>query len=145
MIKKADRRDLDCLAMLGVLLWPEHTKAELKAEFAQCIDQDNAAFFLFFENGEPVGFAQCQLRQDYVEGASSSPVGYLEGIFVQPHARGKGYARALLQAGEQWAKQQGCKEFASDCEVCNTGSLQFHLKTGFKEANRIICLIKPLA
>ena len=27
-----------------------------------------AAFFLAEEDGQPVGFAQCQLRHDYVEG-----------------------------------------------------------------------------
>ena len=36
----------------------------------------------------PIGFAQCTLRNDYVEGSSSSPVGYLEGIYVKDEYRG---------------------------------------------------------
>lgn len=35
-------------------------------------------------------------------------------------------------------------EFASDCELGNEESLAFHLKLGFKEANRIICFAKSL-
>ena len=32
----------------------------------------------------------------------------------------------------------------SDCEIGNQESLKFHLKTGFTEANRIICFVKEL-
>ena len=92
----------------------------------------------------PVGFAQCQLRHDYVEGTASSPVGYLEGIFVAPAYQKQGIARALLASCEKWAKEQGCVEFASDCELSNTNSLRFHLSMGFEEANRIICFTKTL-
>lgn len=103
----------------------------------------DAAFFLAWEK-EAVGFAQCQLRHDYVEGTEGSPVGYLEGIYVDEDWRGKGIARQLLAACENWARAQGCAEFASDCELTNAGSLAFHLNVGFQEANRIICFVKKL-
>ena len=92
----------------------------------------------------PVGFAQCGLRSDYVEGTESSPVGYLEGIFVKEQYRKQGYAKKLLAACEGWAKEQGCREFASDCELGNTGSFKFHMAMGFTEANRIICFTKRI-
>ena len=104
---------------------------------------DDAAVFLALE-GEAVGFAQCQLRRDYVEGTESSPVGYLEGIFVTQPCRNRGYARALLAACQDWARARGCTEFASDCELTNSESLAFHLRMGFLEANRIICFTKRL-
>ena len=43
---------------------------------------------------------------------------------------------------QEWAKEKGCREFASDCELTNTDSLKFHLSLGFQEANRIICFTK---
>ena len=52
--------------------------------------------------------------------------------------------KELLSACESWAKSKGCTEFASDCELANTQSLQFHLNVGFEEANRIICFTKKL-
>ena len=79
-----------------------------------------------YENEFPIGFAQCQLRYDYVEGTSTSPVGYLEGIFVKESYRSKGYAKELLTECEVWAKGNGCQEFASDCEIDNINSLHFH-------------------
>ena len=114
------------------------------AEFAELIAKPDAAFFLAYAEETAVGFAQCQLRYDYVEGTETSPVGYLEGIYVADGYRKQGFARELLQACEAWAKAKGCREFASDCELDNAKSLQFHLNMGFEEANRIICFTKKL-
>ena len=101
-------------------------------------------FFLAYRENVAVGFAQCQLRHDYVEGTSTSPVGYLEGIYVRKEDRKYGFASQLMKACEEWARTEGCAEFASDCEIGNEESLAFHLKLGFKEANRIICFTKHL-
>lgn len=50
----------------------------------------------------------------------------------------------MLGACQNWAKNQGCFEFSSDCELDNEDSLKFHLKMGFAEANRIICFTKKV-
>ena len=144
LLRKADRKDENILAELALLLWPNHTILSLKEEIGQILCSQKAAFFVAFAGNEPVGFSQCQLRHDYVEGTSSSPVGYLEGIFVKEEFRKKGIAGNLLSACQNWAKEQGCTEFASDCELQNESSLSFHLHHGFLEANRIICFTKPL-
>ena len=144
MIQKAGLAELEILTKLVLLLWPEHEPKELKAELRESLQHPDAVFFLAYEQGSAVGFAQCQLRNDYVEGTSSSPVGYLEGIYVAEAYRKKGIAGMLLSACENWAKEQGCCEFASDCELNNSHSLQFHLRMGFTEANRIICFTKHL-
>ena len=100
--------------------------------------------FLAVEDGAPAGFAQCQLRHDYVEGTRGGPVGYLEGIYVRTGFRRRGVAAALLSACEDWAQAQGCVEFASDCELGNTDSVAFQLGAGFAEVNLVVCFVKPL-
>ena len=144
MIRKAETNDAATVAELALLLLPEHSLEELTEEFEELISQDDATCFLAYAGDTAVGFAQCQLRHDYVEGTDSSPVGYLEGIFVRENHRHQGYAKKLLAACEAWAREQGCTEFASDCELTNTDSLKFHLGVGFEEANRIICFTKKL-
>lgn len=89
-------------------------------------------------------YRRCVLRNDYVEGTNSSPVGYLEGVFVKEEHRNKGYAKELLAACEKWVKNMGCSEFASDCELSNINSHKFHLAMGFDEANRIVCFRKDI-
>ena len=144
MIRKAEIKDLPILAELACRLWPDHTVEEMHTEFGEIIAKPDAAFFLADTNETPIGFAQCQLRYDYVEGTEASPVGYLEGIYVAEEYRKQGVARDLLSACESWAKDKGCTEFASDCELSNVQSLQFHLTVGFEEANRIICFAKKI-
>ena len=144
MIRKAEIKDLHILSELACQLWPDNTVEEMRLEFSEIITKTDAAFFLAYVEETAIGFAQCQLRHDYVEGADSSPVGYLEGIYVAEEYRKHGIARELLSACESWAKSKGCTEFASDCELTNSESLAFHLRMGFLEANRIICFTKRL-
>ena len=144
MIKKASASDASEIARLAVLMWNTSTVQELTCEFSDLIRQGKGQLFLKYDQGMLIGFAQCTLRYDFVEGTDSSPVGYLEGIFVKEAFRHKGYARELLSVCEKWAKENGCREFASDCEIDNDGSFRFHIAAGFEEANRIICFTKKL-
>ena len=144
MICQANQEDSFMVAQLAAQLWTSQTTEKFKEEFDVLLDRSDAAVFLCLAEDKPVGFAQCQLRYDYVEGTETSPVGYLEGVFVEEEYRNQGYAAKLLAACEQWAKDKGCTEFASDCELENTQSFAFHLRCGFQEANRIICFTKKL-
>ncbi|MDN4491976.1 aminoglycoside 6'-N-acetyltransferase [Ureibacillus aquaedulcis] len=144
MIKQANLGNAGIASELAVWLWPDNTIEECMSEMEKLIASDRAAVFLAIYEGMAVGFAQCELRTDYVEGTESSPVGYLEGLFVKPGHRGMGYAKLLVAHCEQWAKNKGCTEFASDCELHNEESLAVHLKLGFKEVNRIICFTKKI-
>lgn len=144
MIKSAVKNDARVLAELAIQMWNDNTVLDLEKEFEELIESDKAACFIKYIDNMAIGFAQCQLRTDYVEGTETSPVGYLEGIFIVEAYRKKGYAKELLNACERWAKNQDCSEFASDCELDNTASLSFHLAMGFEEANRIICFRKEI-
>ncbi len=144
MIKRARIEDAVVLADLAMHMWTDHVLKDLTEEFRQLAMNDDAVCFIKYVYDKPIAFAQCQLRHDYVEGAESSPVGYLEGIFVSEEYRKHGYAAELLSECEKWAREKGCTEFASDCEIGNADSIQFHLSLGFEEANRIICFRKDL-
>ena len=141
---QAGSADAAAVAALACELWPEHSAEEMRSEITSLLAREDAAIFLYREQGEAVGFAQCQLRRDYVEGTETSPVGYLEGIYVREGARRQGVARRLLSACETWMKARGCTEFASDCELDNTDSQRFHRAVGFEEANRIVAYVKKL-
>lgn len=83
MIKKATTTEIHQVARLAQELWPENTVASLEAEMYESLNQTDTAFFLYYTDNQAVAFAHAQLRRDYVEGTNSSPVGYLEGIYVQ--------------------------------------------------------------
>ena len=144
MIKIATKDDAVVVAKLAIQMWEDNDVEGLTEEFRELIEKEDAQIFIKFVQDKAVGFAQCQLRYDYVEGTENSPVGYLEGIFVEKEYRGQGYAKELLSECQKWAKEKGCLEFASDCELDNVTSLKFHMAMGFEEANRIICFTKKL-
>ena len=143
MILKAKQENIPAIASLAAELWPGHTAREMEEDCGEILEK-GGVFFLALEEDEPAAFAQCQLRYDYVEGTDHSPVGYLEGVYVRPAFREKGLARELVTLCEKWARERGCGEFASACELDNLDSLRFHLRCGFAEANRIICFAKKL-
>jgi aminoglycoside 6'-N-acetyltransferase I len=90
-----------------------------------------------------VGFAELRLRE-YAEDCTTSPVGFLEGIFVSPEQRFGGVGRALVAAGEAWARERGCTEMASDRELSNDASGAFHESLGYVETVRIVCYRRDL-
>lgn len=144
MIQPLTLEKLDTVTNLALRLWPDNIYEDLIDEFKSLIHHDNQRVFLYHDNHLDVGFAHVSLRVDYVEGTDSSPVGFLEGIYVSPDYRNQGIARELIEACEQFAKDKGCTEFASDCELTNLDSILMHEKLGFEETNRIVCFKKKI-
>lgn len=144
MIKSAAKSEAKILAELAIQMWNDNTVLDLEKEFEELTESDKAVCFIKYVDNTAIGFAQCQIRTDYVEGTETSPVGYLEGIFIVEAYRHNGYAKELLSECEKWAKDKKCSEFASDCELDNIDSLRFHMAMGFEEANRIICFKKNI-
>ena len=91
-----------------------------------------------------MAFVNLSLRRDYVAGAVSRPVAYVEGIYVEPELRHMGVARALIKLAEAWGKAKGCTQLASDVLLENTVSQAFHVAVGFQEVNRTVSFIKTI-
>jgi aminoglycoside 6'-N-acetyltransferase I len=144
VIRRAEPSESLQVAELALLLWPDNSLDELEVDYDQVLKDENSAVFVASNDGQCIAFAQCTLRNDYVEGTRSHPVGYFEGLFVREQYRRNGVASGLLQKCEDWARFKGCTEFASDCELDNSGSTMLHQSIGFEEVNRIICFVKRL-
>ena len=137
--------DLADFTRLSLALWPEGVFAEELDQARNLLSSHKDAVYLARVQSENIAFIHVSLRTDYVEGTESSPVGYIEGIYVSPSYRRKDVATQLLVKAENWARQKGCKEMGSDTEISNLLSQQFHQSSGFAEVNRIVCYRKPLS
>lgn len=146
MIRLARIEDVEPLAALRFTLWPDEPlevrRAETEANLART-DSDFATFVAVDETGV-IAFAEVSLRGDYVNGCETSPVAFLEGIYVRPDRRGSGIGRALVAAAEQWGRTQGCSELASDALLDNHASHSFHQGAGFAETERVVYFRKAL-
>lgn len=141
-----DIRDPDWLP-LRCAFWDGESEEEHYASLKK-FTTTHAPYFAFIANdpdGRAVGFAEISVRRDYVNGTHTSPVLYLEGIFVLPEYRGQGISGALCDAAGQWGARHGFREFASDSDVDNEVSIRAHLGLGFEETDRVVCFCKVIA
>ncbi|GAC1040245.1 aminoglycoside 6'-N-acetyltransferase [Rhizobium sp. No.120] len=144
-IERAADEHLEAWARLRVELWPHSSLEHHHAELAQIRADENAAAFVAIDSaGHVVGFAEATLRHDYVNGCETSPVLFLEGIYMRPEDRRGGTARALCEAVAAWGRQAGCTEFASDALIDNLASHAFHAALGFVETRRVVYFRKLL-
>src|SRR5688572_17081735 len=115
-------------------LWPDSDLAELEQELA-AIWADRAKEPVFVAerpDGRLGGMIEVSLHET-AEGCTTTPVGYIEGWFVDPDVRGQGVGRRLVEAAEAWAREQGCQEMASDTELAYPISPLAHLALGYEE------------
>jgi aminoglycoside 6'-N-acetyltransferase I len=146
-VRPAKPSDAAAWLQLRHALWPERSEAEHRADIERFFGGEAreplAALLADDGAGCPVGVVELSIRA-YAEGCSGDHVAYLEGWFVAPRARGRGVGRALIAAGEQWGRAQGCRELASDAQPDNDGSAAAHRALGFAEVGLVRCFRKDL-
>jgi GNAT superfamily N-acetyltransferase len=138
---------------MRALLWPDCPGEQHAKEITPFLGTESAgwsapfrvvaAFMAVRPAGGLCGFLEASIRP-YAEDCESWPVGYVEGLFVDPDMRHHGIGRRLMAAAEQWAAAHGCREMASDAQIENEVSLKAHKALGFEESSRAVHLRKWL-
>nr|WP_319942096.1 GNAT family N-acetyltransferase [Pseudomonas quasicaspiana] len=108
MIKRCTLLDHNGWLPLRAALWPDAV-ADSDQDNQTILSAPERYLVLLFtdENGEAQGFVEASIRTDYVNGTHSSPVAFLEGLYVQPADRGQGIARQLVAGVQKWAEEMG--------------------------------------
>ena len=145
-VRAAVAADAAAWVRLREALWPygaeEHARevAEFLAGSRRLFHEALVAVDV---DGHAIGFVEISIRP-LVNGCTTDRVAFLEGWYVAEEHRGSGVGAALVRAAEQWAREQGCVEFASDVEIDNAGSIAAHVALGFTETDRVVCFRKDL-
>ena len=125
-------------------LWPEAPLEYLDFDLDDLLADSDAAIFVASDSaGKLIAFIEAGLRE-HGEGCETSPVGYIEAWYVDPHVRGQKLGRDMVHTAEQWAREKGCTEMASDTWLENEASIAAHLKLGYWEAERLVHFAKKL-
>ena len=101
-----------------------------------------AVFVCEREDGGLCGLLELSLR-DYAEGCEGETP-YVESWYVDAGARGHGVGARLMGAAEDWARDRGYAEIASDTLIDNHASERAHLAVGFEEVERTIHFRKSI-
>ncbi|MHB0874465.1 MAG: aminoglycoside 6'-N-acetyltransferase [Anaerolineae bacterium] len=152
-IRSVQPEDRDEWLRLRAALWPDCTRETHQADMAETMAEPGkwGVFVAVRADsechvghpGELAGFIEVSL-QPYAAGCDTSPVGYIEGWYVDTDRRRGGLGRQLVAAAEAWAAEHGCREMASDCDIDNAGSLAAHEALGYEEVQRVVQLRKRL-
>lgn len=154
-VRRATLDDIDRWCQMRFELWPTSTFAQHEEEILNFFDGDSrdiAEVFVIETRrdkpsvqplGQTIGFLEINIR-NYAEGSDNDRVPYVEGWFIEEDFRGKGWGSRLMEVVENWARDLGYSELASDTTVENAGSIRLHKKLGFKEQERVVCFLKSL-
>ena len=115
-IRPVGPRDAAVWEQLRTELWPTEPRThapEIAQFFAGTLAEPQAVLIAEDDTGTIIAIAELSIRRD-IPGLESKPTGYVEGLYVMPTHRGRGIARALLNASRDWARAQHCVAFASD-------------------------------
>ncbi len=146
-IEVGGERNLDDWANLRAALWPVVDAASHREDLVEALSEPGALIGFLARNsaGDAVGFAEAALRSDCVNGCDTSPVAFLEGLYVAEASRRRGVGRGLIEAVEAWARSMGCHELASDALLENIAAHDVHAALDFEETERVFYFRKVLA
>jgi aminoglycoside 6'-N-acetyltransferase I len=141
-IRRATAADNPEWLRMRQTLWPDEIEhLSFKEMDAILADPMMPVFVAVRPNGKLGGFLEAGTRK-YAEGGETSPVGYIEGWFVDPDLREHGVGKALVKAAEEWASLHGLQEMGSDTWLENEVSIKAHKKMGYSEVERLVHFLK---
>ena len=148
-VRAAAPTDSVAWAALRHALWPDADAGALADEVLAFLSGDvapavlAAAFVAEASDDALLGMIELSLRP-YADGCASSPVPYIEGWYVIEGHRGRGIGGALVKAAENWARDHGHTEMASDARLDNLVGERAHKALGYAEIERAIRFRKRL-
>ena len=145
-IEVAERKHAVDWAALRAQLWLDASAAEHAAEVEAALADRSGRTTTFVAVGleRILGFVEASIRTDYVNGCDTTPVAFIEGLYVCPDSRDQGVARRLCEAVAAWGRELGCRELGSDADLDNSESHAFHLAIGLEETERVVFFRKRL-
>jgi aminoglycoside 6'-N-acetyltransferase I len=127
------------------ILWDDCPDEQQVREMHENLSSDvDEVFVAVRPEGGLCGFLEAATRSR-ANGCDTTPVGYIEGWYLDEDVRQRGVGRALVEAAEAWARSRGCRQMASDAELGNTISHQAHGAIGYREVARLVLFGKDLA
>lgn len=136
-LKPIKAPDSDQWRILRKALYQDLSEDFNQTEMKNILASRNWHCFLIQHEAKNIGLVEVSLR-NIVDGCLSSPVPYLEGIYLEPAARDKGLGKIVMEHLMNWCTAKGHSELAADCEIANPAAQRFFQSLGFSETYRTV-------
>ena len=146
-IKIASKENETDWLRLRMVLWPDVSKEIHEKEMrAMLSNPERFITFIAYDssNLSSIGFIEASIHEIIDEGCEIKNIGYIEGWYIEPKYRRKGFGSELVKSAEKWASQKGLKEIAVDTDLDNIQSQSAYQALGYKEQDRFILYRKVL-
>lgn len=148
-IRLAVAGDLPRVLDLCGQLWPDESRGELGEHIGAVLagtPRSTLPLVLFVAEMDAglAGFVEVGLRSHAQGCDGARAVGFIEGWYVRPELRRRGVGRALVARAEQWSREQGAVEMASDTWLDHQLSINAHQALGFEVVERCTQFRKAL-
>lgn len=128
--------DILAWSVMRDLLWPGSSLAAHAQDAEAMLQRPDVAVLIVKEENQTVGFAEVSVRA-FANGCDTSPVAFLEGIYISPPFRRRGLAKQLIDSLARWARHMGVRELGSDTLVDNEESIRAHQSWGFQQTEQV--------
>ena len=137
-LTKITREDLAQWKAMRKELYPTLDEMFDEKEMERIFNHKEWACQLITDYNETIlGFVEISLR-NFVDGCLSSPVAYIEGLFLKPQYRQQGLGKEVIKQIMAWCIQHGYSELATDTELENLNAQAFYKSVGFQETYRVV-------
>jgi ribosomal protein S18 acetylase RimI-like enzyme len=124
-----------CFVEFGMPPW--HEPRDVVSAIERVLDaptdysaEDPALMVADDEAGERLGFIRLETRLDHFTGERR---GYVSEIAVAEHGESRGVGKALMEAGEAWARGRGYRLLTLDVFAGNERARSFYRRLGYGE------------
>lgn len=100
-------------------------------------DDDWFCYFLTDDKKQHIGMIEMSSR-NIVDGCLSSPVAYIEGLYIEEQHQGQGIGKQVIDTLHIWCRKKGFTEIAADTELDNVNAQKYFNAVGFKETYRVV-------
>ena len=132
-MRRATPADADVIARLISQLGYPVPAGDMPARLERVADGDRAAVLLAERDGAVVGVATAHIVSVLNR---ARDVAWLTTLVIDEHQRGTGAGRALVEAVEQFARQEGCERLSVTTHEHMTGAQAFYAHLGLTQTGR---------
>lgn len=111
---------------------PETHSQEYRSFFTQLLRKKPHKIFVLEEDNQLIGFVYTTITKQPPVFANTQR-GHIQGIYVKPKYRKRGYGTELVSTAMTWLEENGVQEIECMITQGNTSSLELFRKNGFSE------------